>query len=151
MRDHRKPALDDDILAALAREVPAMEVDAAASSRMLHALAARVQHESPDFRFVHSHEGSWLPLARGVEIKLLRQDSQSRSFLLRMAPNSSLQAHPHALDEESLVLEGEVTVQGVHCLPGDYHFAPAGKDHAELHSTSGCLLYVRGSAAAQRR
>lgn len=56
------------------------------------------------------------------------------------------QPHEHALDEESLVLEGDATINGVLCRAGDYHFAPRGKPHGWLTSEAGCLLFVRGAA-----
>lgn len=144
-------ALDPEIIAALAVQSHPIDPGQAASARMRNTLFQRIHASEADYRFVHSHEGEWVKLLRGVEIKLLREDNASRSFLIRMAPGSRLPHHPHTMDEESLVLEGEVTVQGVHCLPGDYHFAPAGKAHDVLETETGCLLFVRGASSHSAR
>ena len=52
------------------------------------------------------------------------------------------------LDEEALVLEGDVTINEVLCRSGDYHFAPRGKPHGWLTSEAGCVLFLRGGIEA---
>ncbi|MCA1978419.1 MAG: cupin domain-containing protein [Thiobacillus sp.] len=141
-------ALDPDLIEALATVTPPAAPPPEATARMREALFQRVHAAAPDFLFVHSHEGEWVPLLRGVELKLLRQDDNQRAYLLRMAPGARIPAHGHALDEESLVLEGDVTINGVLCRAGDYHFAPRGKPHGRLTTEGGCLLFVRGAVDA---
>ena len=145
--------LDPALIEALAAATPPEAPSDAAASRMREALFQRVHAAAPDYLFVHSHEGEWVRLLRGVELKLLRQDGDQRSYLLRMAAGARIPPHEHALDEESLVLEGDATINGVLCRAGDYHFAPRGKPHGWLTSEAGCLLFVRGAseARAQRR
>lgn len=138
--------LDPALIEALAMQTAPLDPGAEAATRMREKLFARVHAPLPDYLFVHSHQGSWVTLLKGVELKLLRQDTRSRSYLVRMAPGSRIPPHEHALDEESLVLEGEVTVNGVLCKAGDYHLAPEGKPHDWVTSETGCLLFIRGSA-----
>lgn len=137
--------LIEALAAATSPEAPSPE----ATNRMREALFQRVHASAPDYLFVHSHEGEWVRLLRGVELKLLRQDGEQRSYLLRMAAGARIPPHEHALDEESLVLEGDATINGVLCRVGDYHFAPRGKPHGWLTSEAGCLLFVRGAADAR--
>ncbi len=138
--------LDPSLLEALATAGPSVTPDAETVARIREQLFQRVHSSIDDYLFVHSHEGEWIRLLRGVELKLLRQDGDSRSYLLRMAPGSRIPSHAHALDEESLILEGDATINGVLCRAGDYHFAPQGKPHSALTSQDGCLLFVRGAA-----
>ncbi|MEQ1662844.1 MAG: cupin domain-containing protein [Thiobacillus sp.] len=140
------PALDSDVIEALAAATPPNAPSPEASARMREALFQRVHASTPDYLFVHAHEGEWVPLLRGVELKLLRQDNEQRSYLLRIAAGARIPPHEHALDEESLVLEGDVTINGILCHAGDYHFAPRGKPHSRISSEAGCLLFVRGAA-----
>lgn len=138
--------LDPALLEALALGLAPIQPDAGAILRMRGTLFQRIREPEPEFRFVHSHEGVWVKLLNGVEIKLLRQDSHSRSLLLRMAPGSRLPPHEHALEEESLVLEGDATINGVFCRTGDYHMAPKDKPHGWVTTENGCLLFIRGAA-----
>ncbi|NWG39128.1 MAG: cupin domain-containing protein [Hydrogenophilaceae bacterium] len=145
------PPLDADLLEAFAAASAPMTPDEQTTGRMREKLFQRIHAPAPDYLFVHSHEGEWVTLLRGVELKLLRQDEISRSFLIRMKPGSRLPPHEHALEEESLVLEGDATINGVLCLPGDYHLAPKGKPHGWVTSEKGCLLFVRGAAEQRTR
>lgn len=146
------PTLDALLIDALASATPPEPPSGDAATRMREQLFQRVHASSPDYLFVHSHEGEWVRLLKGVELKLLRQEADSRSYLLRMSPGARVPPHEHPLDEESLILEGDATINGVLCRPGDYHFAPRGKSHGWLTSEHGCLLFVRGAATqhAQR-
>ena len=140
------PTLDTLLIEALASATPPETPSPEATTRMREQLFQRVHAPSLDFLFVHSHEGEWVRLLRGVELKLLRQEGNQRSYLLRMAPGARIPPHEHALDEESLILEGDATINGVLCRTGDYHFAPRGKPHGWLTSEDGCLLFIRGAA-----
>lgn len=145
-----KPTLDSDIVDALAAASP-VEPTPDAAARMRERLFRRVHETRADYRFVHSHEGEWQRLKRGVEIKLLREDSESRSYLLRLAPGARVPPHVHAVDEECLVLEGTAIVNGVTCGTGDYHLAARGTPHDWLTSPQGCLLFIRGAVVAEAR
>lgn len=145
------PPLDAALLEALSAASAPTTLDAQAAARMRDKLFQRVHASAPDYLFVHSHQGEWVTLLRGVELKLLREDASSRSFLIRMKPGSRLPPHEHALEEESLVLEGDATINGVLCLAGDYHMAPKGKPHGWVTSEKGCLLFIRGAAEQRTR
>jgi anti-sigma factor ChrR (cupin superfamily) len=140
------PVLDTALIEALASATPPLAPGLDAATRMREQLFQRVHAPAPDYLFVHSHEGEWVSLLNGVELKLLRQDDQSRSFLLRMAAGTRIPPHEHPLDEECLVLEGDATLNGILCRAGDYHLAPQGKPHDWLTSETGCLLFIRGAA-----
>lgn len=148
MKKNIPPVLDPQLIEAMACAIASEYPGAQASARMRDALFQRVHAATPDFKFVHSHEGEWVRLFKGVEFKLLRQDTTSRSYLLRLAPGARLPAHGHAADEESLILEGDATINGVPCRAGDYHFAPPGRPHGRITSEGGCLMFVRDAAEA---
>jgi anti-sigma factor ChrR (cupin superfamily) len=143
------PALDPDILDALADASPAVAPDAGTAARIREKLFQRVHAPTREFVFVHSHQGEWVRLLRGVEIKLLREDAGSRSYLLRMAPGARVPPHAHPIDEECIVLEGDATINGVLCRAGDYHLAPQDMPHQWLSSEAGCVLFIRGGHDAR--
>ncbi|MFP5417940.1 MAG: cupin domain-containing protein [Gammaproteobacteria bacterium] len=145
------PPLDTLLIEALASATSPEAPDPDAAARMREKLFQRVHAAVPDYLFVHRHQGEWVVLMQGVELKLLREDTHSRSFLLRMSPGSRLPPHEHALDEEALVLEGDATINGVLCRAGDYHLAPKGRPHDWLTSENGCLLFIRGAVEHRAR
>lgn len=93
---------------------------------------------------LRAKEGRWHTLGPGIDIKLLRREAGSVSYLLRMAAGMRIPAHDHADDEECLVLEGDIWLGKTHAFAGDYHLARRGIPHGELHTETGCLLFLRG-------
>ncbi|MGB5833887.1 MAG: cupin domain-containing protein [Thiohalocapsa sp.] len=94
---------------------------------------------------LRADDGRWESLTPKVEIKVLRQDENSRSYLLRLHPGAVLPPHEHPIDEECYVLEGEVRFGQVVVQAGDYHLAPAGAPHGLMRSRTGALLLLRGA------
>lgn len=137
--------LDPSLISALALANPASAPDTQIREAIRRDLFKRVHEGERDFLFVHAQEGSWSSLMEGIDLKLLRHDTTTRSFMLRMAPHTKLPPHGHPSDEECIVLEGEVWLNGILCKSGDYHLAPSGKSHDWLRSDTGCLLFVRGA------
>ncbi len=142
--DTPPPTLDTTLIEAMAAATPPDTPTASATARIREQLFQRIHALSPGYIFVHSQEGEWVHLLPGVEFKLLRQDGDQHSYLLRMAAGSRIPPHEHTLDEEALVLEGDITINDVLCRSSDYHFAPRGKPHGWLTSEAGCMLFIRG-------
>lgn len=91
--------------------------------------------------FDSSFEDTPLP---GVRRRVLRRDPQRRqvTMLLQLAAGAVIPRHVHDGPEESLILEGDLTVGGQLMREGDYQFAPAGSVHEEMRSENGCLALV---------
>ncbi|MDJ0947625.1 MAG: cupin domain-containing protein [Alphaproteobacteria bacterium] len=104
----------------------------------------------PGTRTIPAGEGDWIPMAPGVERKLLfaNEEEGMRSFLVRFAPGGRYTSHPHQRIEECLVLEGELSFGTLRLNAGDFHLATPGVTHPEAVSESGCLLYIRGEIRA---
>lgn len=136
-------ALNDAVNAAIASKIipttPAPEVAARIKTKLMQRVQAN-RHE-----FVFAKQGKWKTLQDGIQIKLLRKVAGSKSFLLKMAANSSIAAHLHAQDEESFVLEGDITIEGIACTAGDYHYAHAGSKHQPLTTVAGCTLLIKSN------
>jgi quercetin dioxygenase-like cupin family protein len=57
--------------------------------------------------------------------------------------------HPHTLEEQCLVLEGEVWV-GDHLLrSGDWHVAQPGSHHGNFSTRTGCLLLIKSEVLSE--
>jgi quercetin dioxygenase-like cupin family protein len=137
--------LDPSIISALTMANPITAPDSETRESIRRKLFQRIHEGERDFLFVHAQEGTWNKVINGIDFKLLRRDESTRSFMLRMAAHTSLPPHGHPSDEECIVLEGEVWLNGILCKAGDYHLAPSGKPHDWLRSETGCLLFIRGA------
>lgn len=137
--------LAKDIVEALAQHVLPTSPSAEVAHHIKQKLMRRIEQAAPKATFVFEHQGEWINIAEGVTLKLLHKTSQGKSFLIKMAENAKISTHEHVLDEESFVLDGEVTLDGVLCRKGDYHFAPAGSVHQEIYTSCGCTLLIRGA------
>ncbi len=99
---------------------------------------------------IRAGEGEWQALFEGVEKKILLREAGTgfESYLLRMAPGARLPTHGHKMTEECLVLEGELTIGGLHLSAGDFHSVTPDEIHPEVFSRGGALLYLRGEIHA---
>ncbi|MEO0973694.1 MAG: cupin domain-containing protein, partial [Pseudomonadota bacterium] len=90
-------------------------------------------------------EGEWHDFAPGIEIKLLHRDDATgaQTTLWRVQPGTRIDAHGHDMDEECLVLEGDLAVAGEVLVTGDYLLGKRGVDHPAVSSPSGALLLLR--------
>ena len=133
--------LHDDINMAIASKViattPAPDVAKRIKSKLMQRLQAHAH------TFVFANQGEWKAVMDGVQIKLLHQAGEQKSFLLKMAANSSIPSHAHTQNEESFVIDGSVELEGILCHAGDYHFAKMGSQHQTITSSEGCTLLVK--------
>ncbi|MBK7357363.1 cupin domain-containing protein [Propionivibrio sp.] len=138
------PPVIEALLEAQTPGLPPPERMRALRQRVLDSVVAEQRVDTAGHLTIRGVEGIWIPLLPGISMKLLREDASTRSYLLRMAPGSSLPAHNHIDEEECMVLEGEVRLGDVHAQAGDYHLARSGLPHGSVSTLSGCLLFLRG-------
>ena len=138
--------IPDELTNALAEALNPIAPQATSASGLKSRVMARIRgKQSFDLLTIKANEGEWICLLPGVEKKVLSEDSegQIQSFLLRMAPGSTLPAHEHFENEECLMLEGEVMVGDIHLSAGDYHFARKGSLHGTVTTDSGAMAFLR--------
>lgn len=94
---------------------------------------------------VHEHEGEWINIKPKVSIKPLSLDraAGTRSFLMRLDAGAQWPAHEHSVDEECIVLHGDISIGDLTITQGDYHLAPKGVRHEQFTSKQGALLFLR--------
>lgn len=90
-------------------------------------------------------EPGWQPFGDGVSIKVLHADAGIMSYLLRLAPGAALPAHRHPVDEECVVLEGEVQIGALRLGAGGFHLGRKDVLHDRLCSAGGALIFLRGA------
>jgi hypothetical protein len=120
------------------------------SSAQARAIRRRLLERVADADLSHltidGDEGDWQPFLEGVEIKVLREDAGTLSYLLRLAPGATLPPHRHPQDEECVVLEGRLRVgTSAEIGPGGYHLAHGGALHASITTRTGATIFLRGA------
>jgi quercetin dioxygenase-like cupin family protein len=101
---------------------------------------------------VSPESGEWQKFSPRIKIKILRReaDGSSMSYLLKLEPGAFLVPHKHHIDEECVVLEGQVTIGEERVGAGTYHLAPRGMIHAAIRSEHGAVLFIRGKEPSWR-
>lgn len=96
---------------------------------------------------IRADEGVWEPSSPGVSRKLLHVDTDAgwQAFLVKVEPGACVPPHGHPILEECLVLDGSFAIGDEVVRQGDLHLAFPGRDHREIISASGALLYIRAA------
>jgi hypothetical protein len=101
--------------------------------------------QGPTAGWIDPGRRRWHATFPGVDVMPLRGDSEVVSMLVRFAPGASVSDHVHALDEDCLVLQGEMFLGDVLLRTGDYQLAPAGGGHFGETSDVGVLFFFHGA------
>jgi anti-sigma factor ChrR (cupin superfamily) len=125
----------DRLLADLDLAMPAHEPP----PRLWARIAAGMAAEGADEIRLRFAEGEWRDYAPGIRFKRLWT---RETFLLDCQPGSTVPEHEHRSFEHTLVLSGDLVMDGVAYGPGDYLGAPAGRTHALWTTRTGCLVLV---------
>ncbi|MGL5009397.1 MAG: cupin domain-containing protein [Paracoccaceae bacterium] len=116
------------------------------SNDLFARIAGRAGLDTPlsGIHIARSDAGTWQSFADGIEVKTLWRSRQSgrTAFMLRMQPGAVMPMHDHHGDEETLVLEGDMQINGVAFGPGDFQVAFAGTRHPLITTRHGCLCFV---------
>ena len=86
----------------------------------------------------------WERISDGVELKRLRVIGNVISALARVAPGAHVMDHGHNLDEDCIMLEGDLFLGDILLRPDDFHVAPADCNHVNVMSDNGALFYFHG-------
>jgi anti-sigma factor ChrR (cupin superfamily) len=129
----------DNVLVALAASVAPAAPPSELRQRVLDHADRQAPTPSP-MEIVRADDSGFAPAPiPGIEIRYLKGKN---TFLVKMAPGSSLPAHPHKYNEQCLMLQGSVTGDGQTANAGDFVFMPAGSFHRSLYSEEGCLFLI---------
>lgn len=117
--------------------------DAAALAREL--LGGLLPMPGQPARSVFFDSIAWQPLQEGILFHDLYSDGMMASRFYRLEAGARLEGHLHPLDEECLMLSGEVFLGDILLCNGDYQLAPVGSQHGEIYTDVGAFLFVRGA------
>ncbi len=133
----------ESVVAALPLAATPVAPPAGMKAKLFERIGAKQPAAAPakhaDLTVVRANDGEWRTVSPGVDIRRLYKKN---TMLVRMAPNTWLAEHEHAMAEQCLVLEGTVSSDGVTVGAGDFTYMPAGSHHEPLYSADGCLLLI---------
>jgi quercetin dioxygenase-like cupin family protein len=87
----------------------------------------------------------WVTSHAGVTVLPLATHRHVVSMLVRFEAGAGVPDHGHDIDEDCLVLEGDMFLGDILLQPGDYQLAPAGGTHFGETTDSGVLFYFHGA------
>jgi anti-sigma factor ChrR (cupin superfamily) len=94
---------------------------------------------APASVYVAAAARPWFERRPGVHWKILFEDGERRTVLMRYEPGAVIPRHRHVGDEQIFVLEGSVSDDTGTCGAGDYARRPPGCVHT-VRSTGGALV-----------
>jgi anti-sigma factor ChrR (cupin superfamily) len=142
----------------LLQETQVSSLDAAVKDKIHARVKARMSAEPAvtvtpglqDFMRINSAQG-WTRLNDKAEKKMLFNDGQTVTWLLRLAPGGSVVPHGHDKGvEECLVMQGSVLLNGELFSEGDYQLAREATRHEQVLSEQGCIVLLRSPASRER-
>lgn len=140
--------LPADIAQALAEGVPGQAMPPDSRNRIRDRLLARVRADAcgSASETIRATDDRWITIGPKLRLRVLHHDrTQAQvSFLLQMAPGAVVPAHEHEMDEECIVVDGEVRIGDLTLTAGDFHLARKGHPHGVMTSAKGSTLYLRG-------
>jgi quercetin dioxygenase-like cupin family protein len=144
---HDRAELDDDIVESIGNaQSPEL-----APQRLVNRVRTRLMHSIAEISLqshttVHAHENTWQAFLDKIEFKLLNHVDGVASYLLRLAPGAVLPAHHHPIDEECVVLEGELRIgEHLRLKVGGFHLARKDVPHTNITTDTGALIFLRGA------
>lgn len=151
MSDHRDD-IDDStlrsLLGALSQDAQAPE---ALRSRVLLRVARSMEQPAkPAVTLIRADQGEWRQCLPGVHMKVLHDDGVTRTFLARLDRGVHFPPHAHERDEECLVIEGTLVLDGITLHAGDYQVARAGSRHDDAYSPTGCVALLRSASPVRQ-
>lgn len=78
----------------------------------------------------------------GTKIKLLRDEGNVRTFLLKLSAGFDMEAHAHIATEQHFVLNGEYESEGKKYSSGMYRLIPSRINHGPFTSKYGAEILV---------
>lgn len=127
-------------------DLPAAEVEPPPAGTF-EKILDRIEGEGADLPgtlTTRAGKAKWFELGPGITARLLHVDrAQNRQHLLiRMAPGASYQPHAHDSDEQTLVIEGDLSFGPLDLKAGDFHAATSSSLHPPGRTVNGCLVHV---------
>lgn len=87
---------------------------------------------------------AWQAYGPGIMRRLLWTDGEQAAMLYQALAGAAVPHHAHLLDEECLMVDGDLFLDDLLLRAGDYQLAPAGTEHHSVCTDNGGLLFAHG-------
>lgn len=150
-------SLEMEVLEMLAEAQQPVEIPEDMSHRIKSKLMGKIKptqsnsnNKVDDFLTVFDEDDKgWIEAKPGGYVKILKGDISKpqsvMSYLVKLEPGFTMEGHDHPFDEETLMLEGDLTLGDITLNAGDFHFAKAGAIHGKVSTKNGCMAFMRGA------
>jgi anti-sigma factor ChrR (cupin superfamily) len=98
---------------------------------------------------MRAEQSAWQTFLPGIEIKVLHTQANTETAIWRMQPGAKIPSHPHAHDEECLILSGSLLVERVRYQAGDFLMAKVGQIDPTFYAPDGAMLLIRAGLRPQ--
>jgi len=110
-------------------------------------ILARIDEEGmhlPGTATKRAADAEWQQYSDGIVFRVLKVDEARgrQTLLVKMQPGATYKSHSHDVDEDCLVIEGDLRYNDLVLRAGDYHLATRGTHHPTGTTAAGCLLHV---------
>jgi anti-sigma factor ChrR (cupin superfamily) len=78
----------------------------------------------------------------GTMSKILRDDGERKTILLKVPPGFKMDSHSHTVVEQHFILEGEYEIGGKIHKVGSYQLIPQEYTHGPFYSENGAVILV---------
>jgi quercetin dioxygenase-like cupin family protein len=145
--DDDAAVLDADLLDAFAAACTADPVEPLVAEDVKRRMLGRIaEATTPTNLTVQPTSDTWRPFLPGVRIKVLNEADGIMSYLLKLAPGATVDAHHHPIDEECVVLEGSLQVgKDLLLQTGAFHMARRDTIHTFVTTATGATIFLRGA------
>ncbi len=79
---------------------------------------------------------------KGTMVKVLRDDGDVRTLLMKIPPGFHMNPHSHTTGEQHFIVQGGYETSGWKFGPGTYHCLPAHHLHGPYESRDGAVVLV---------
>lgn len=123
-------------------ESPAFSADL--WERIAERIAVEINDDLLPMLTAFEHEAAWEQPACNLSFKILARDTQRDrvSMLVRLAPGGEYPPHMHAGVEQLHLLQGELCIDALKLLPGDYTCSEPGSADKRIWSKTGCTCIL---------
>lgn len=80
--------------------------------------------------------------SQGTQIKVLRDDEQGRTVILKLPPGFKMEGHTHIKNEQHFVLKGQYEIDNKIYGEGTYQFIHSDMTHGPFTSKDGAEVLV---------